>query len=76
MQPSLGKIHAPWRHTISSKQDKIRVLVADDQPHVLEAVESGKKLELWFLGTKMRQAIEKELITAVKPPWNVQGKTS
>jgi PleD family two-component response regulator len=27
------------RHTISSKQDKIRVLVADDQPHVLEAVE-------------------------------------
>jgi len=39
MQPSLGKIHAPWRHTISSKQDKIRVLVADDQPHVLEAVE-------------------------------------
>ena len=30
---------AQWRQTISSKQDKIRVLVADDQPHILEAVE-------------------------------------
>ena len=39
MQPSLGKIHAPWRHTIATKQERIRVLVADDQPHVLEAVE-------------------------------------
>ena len=28
-----------WRQTISSKQDRYRVLVADDQPHVLEAVE-------------------------------------
>ncbi len=28
-----------WRRAISSKRDKIRVLVADDQPHVLEAVE-------------------------------------
>jgi DNA-binding NtrC family response regulator len=28
-----------WRQTISSKQEKIRVLVADDQPHILEAVE-------------------------------------
>ncbi|HEV2134977.1 MAG TPA: sigma-54 dependent transcriptional regulator [Terracidiphilus sp.] len=27
-----------WRETIS-KQDRIRVLVADDQPHILEAVE-------------------------------------
>ena len=27
------------RQAISSKQDRIRVLVADDQPHVLEAVE-------------------------------------
>src|SRR5580658_6716380 len=28
-----------WRKAISSKQEKIRVLVADDQPHILEAVE-------------------------------------
>jgi len=28
-----------WRCAVSCKQDKIRVLVADDQPHVLEAVE-------------------------------------
>jgi DNA-binding NtrC family response regulator len=28
-----------WRRTIPSKQDRIRVLVADDQAHVLEAVE-------------------------------------
>ncbi len=28
-----------WRCAISNKQDRIRVLVADDQPHVLEAVE-------------------------------------
>jgi DNA-binding NtrC family response regulator len=28
-----------WRRIIPSKQDKIRVLVADDQPHILEAVE-------------------------------------
>ena len=28
-----------WRQTIPTKQDKIRVLVADDQPHILEAVE-------------------------------------
>jgi DNA-binding NtrC family response regulator len=28
-----------WRRSISSKQDKIRVLAADDQPHILEAVE-------------------------------------
>ena len=28
-----------WRCAISNKQDTIRVLVADDQPHVLEAVE-------------------------------------
>jgi len=30
---------APWRKTIPSKQEPIRVLVADDQPHILEAVE-------------------------------------
>ncbi|HMD77731.1 MAG TPA: sigma-54 dependent transcriptional regulator [Terracidiphilus sp.] len=30
---------AQWRKTISSKQEPIRVLVADDQPHILEAVE-------------------------------------
>ncbi len=28
-----------WRQAITSKQERIRVLVADDQPHVLEAVE-------------------------------------
>jgi Response regulator containing CheY-like receiver, AAA-type ATPase, and DNA-binding domains len=28
-----------WRKTIPTKKDKIRVLVADDQPHILEAVE-------------------------------------
>ena len=28
-----------WRQTITSKQEPIRVLVADDQPHILEAVE-------------------------------------
>jgi DNA-binding NtrC family response regulator len=28
-----------WRKTIPAKQDKTRVLVADDQPHILEAVE-------------------------------------
>jgi DNA-binding NtrC family response regulator len=28
-----------WRRVISTKQNKIRVLVADDQPHILEAVE-------------------------------------
>jgi len=28
-----------WRTVIPNKQDKIRVLVADDQPHILEAVE-------------------------------------
>ncbi|HEY1987534.1 MAG TPA: sigma-54 dependent transcriptional regulator [Terracidiphilus sp.] len=28
-----------WRRAIPGKQDKIRVLVADDQPHILEAVE-------------------------------------
>jgi DNA-binding NtrC family response regulator len=28
-----------WRKIIPAKQDKIRVLVADDQPHILEAVE-------------------------------------
>jgi DNA-binding NtrC family response regulator len=28
-----------WRQTISSKYEPIRVLVADDQPHILEAVE-------------------------------------
>lgn len=27
------------RHAIPSKQEKIRVLIADDQPHILEAVE-------------------------------------
>lgn len=30
---------AQWRQTISSKQESIRILVADDQPHILEAVE-------------------------------------
>jgi DNA-binding NtrC family response regulator len=30
---------AKWRQTIPSKQEPIRVLVADDQPHILEAVE-------------------------------------
>jgi len=30
---------APWRQNISSKDEKIRILVADDQPHILEAVE-------------------------------------
>jgi DNA-binding NtrC family response regulator len=30
---------AKWRRTISSKQEPIRVLVADDQAHILEAVE-------------------------------------
>jgi DNA-binding NtrC family response regulator len=30
---------AQWRQIISSKQDSIRILVADDQPHILEAVE-------------------------------------
>ncbi|HEU5458068.1 MAG TPA: sigma-54 dependent transcriptional regulator [Terracidiphilus sp.] len=30
---------AQWRQAISSKRDSIRVLVADDQPHILEAVE-------------------------------------
>ena len=28
-----------WRQAISNKQERIRVLVADDQPHILEAVE-------------------------------------
>jgi len=28
-----------WRKTIPAKKDKTRVLVADDQPHILEAVE-------------------------------------
>lgn len=28
-----------WRRAIPSKQERIRVLVADDQPHILEAVE-------------------------------------
>jgi DNA-binding NtrC family response regulator len=28
-----------WRRIISSKEEPIRVLVADDQPHILEAVE-------------------------------------
>jgi DNA-binding NtrC family response regulator len=28
-----------WRKNITSKQETIRVLVADDQPHILEAVE-------------------------------------
>jgi DNA-binding NtrC family response regulator len=28
-----------WRTTIPTKQEKIHVLVADDQPHILEAVE-------------------------------------
>jgi len=30
---------ALWRKTIPAKKDKTRVLVADDQPHILEAVE-------------------------------------
>ena len=30
---------ASWRRRIISKQEPIRVLVADDQPHILEAVE-------------------------------------
>jgi len=30
---------AQWRQTIHTKQDRIRVLAADDQPHILEAVE-------------------------------------
>jgi len=30
---------AQWRQIISSKQEPIRILVADDQPHILEAVE-------------------------------------
>jgi DNA-binding NtrC family response regulator len=30
---------AQWRQIISSKQDSIRILVADDQAHILEAVE-------------------------------------
>jgi DNA-binding NtrC family response regulator len=30
---------ALWRQIISSKQESIRILVADDQPHILEAVE-------------------------------------
>jgi len=28
-----------WRQTIPAKQERIRVLVADDQPHILEAVD-------------------------------------
>jgi CheY-like chemotaxis protein len=28
-----------WRQTIPAKQEPIRVLVADDQPHILEAVD-------------------------------------
>jgi DNA-binding NtrC family response regulator len=30
---------AQWRRKIPNKQERIRVLVADDQPHILEAVE-------------------------------------
>jgi DNA-binding NtrC family response regulator len=30
---------ALWRQTIPTKQERIRVLVADDQPHILEAVD-------------------------------------
>ena len=30
---------ALWRQTIPAKQERIRVLVADDQPHILEAVD-------------------------------------
>jgi DNA-binding NtrC family response regulator len=30
---------ASWRRNIPSKNERIRVLVADDQPHILEAVE-------------------------------------
>ena len=37
--PSPTPNRAQWRQIISNKQDKIRVLVADDQPHILEAVE-------------------------------------
>jgi len=32
-------IPALWRQVISSKEEPIRVLAADDQPHILEAVE-------------------------------------
>ncbi len=37
--PSPTPKPAPWRQTIASKQEPIRVLVADDQAHILEAVE-------------------------------------
>jgi DNA-binding NtrC family response regulator len=30
---------ASWRQTIPAKEERIRVLAADDQPHILEAVE-------------------------------------
>jgi DNA-binding NtrC family response regulator len=30
---------AQWRKTITNKQEPIRVLVADDQPHILEAID-------------------------------------
>src|SRR5450631_2528822 len=36
---SLARRKASWRRTIPSKQEKTRILVADDQPHILEAVE-------------------------------------
>jgi DNA-binding NtrC family response regulator len=37
--PSPRQRAALWRKTIPAKQDKTRVLVADDQPHINEAVE-------------------------------------
>jgi hypothetical protein len=37
---------------------------------VLDAVKSGRQVELWFLQTSRRKDIEAELLIALRPPWN------
>lgn len=42
--------------------------------HVLESIESGKRVELWFFPTQNREAVESELISEFNPLWNDQGR--
>jgi hypothetical protein len=37
---------------------------------VLEAVENGDEVSLWFRRTDRRKAVESELIGRIRPPWN------
>ncbi len=41
---------------------------------ILETVTRGDSVELWFLKTAERKRTESDLISLLRPPWNIHGK--